>query len=64
MFWFYQLNFFRTIHINMPLKVKIIQIYIYYQIYKHRCDMALNFNAVFLLSVTIYMNRRITEVLI
>ena len=38
----------------MPLKVKIIRISIYYLMYKHLYNMALNLDVVFLLSVSIY----------
>ena len=36
----------------MPLKVKIIRIFIYYLVYKHLYNMALNLDVVFLLSVS------------
>ena len=38
----------------MPLKVKVIHIYIYYLMYKHLCNMTLNVDVAFLLSSSIY----------
>ena len=38
----------------MPLKVKIIQTYMYYLMYEHLYIMTLNLDVVFLLSVSIF----------
>ena len=40
---------------NMPLKVKTICIFIYYLMYKHLYNMALNLDVAFLLSISIYV---------
>ena len=37
----------------MPLKVKIVHIYIYYLMYKHLYNMTLNLDVAFLLSASI-----------
>ena len=39
---------------NMPVKVKIIRISIYYLMYKHLYNMVLNLDEAFLLSVSIF----------
>ena len=44
---------FSKYNMNMPLKVKIICISIYYLMYKHLYNMALNLDVAFLLSVSI-----------
>ena len=43
---------------NMPLKVKIFHIYVYYPIYKHLYTLTLNLDEAFLLSVGISWARR------
>ena len=42
---------------DMPLKVKIICISIYYLMYKHLYNMALNIDVAFLLSVSIVLQQ-------
>ena len=44
-------------NINMPLKVKIIRISIYYLMYKYLYNMALNLDVAFLLSVSTIINQ-------
>ena len=45
----------------MPLKLKIIHISIYYLMYKHLYNTALNLDVAFVLSVSIYICKHFSE---